>query len=338
MKLRWRFWVGFAFLTILVGGEIGLRLFGFGHPALLQADPNMGYRYQPNQNLRRFGKRIVYNQYSQRSEPISLEKPPGTLRILMVGDSLLNGGNPTDQSQTITELFENHLREAGFEAEVLNASAGSWGMGNRLGYLQEFGVFQSDAVILQIASHDLTQPTSTSKWIGVDLNYPDRAPLLAWQELFVRYLWPFLSVRPPFNHFLVNPRVSEIPVSVDPNHDLRQNQQLLKATILLLREKKVPVYVLFIPETRDLRVEGEPEAYQKFKAKAMQQKNDFLQLLRSLQVPVIDVYPAWTQLPASEMLRYYRDYVHVNEAGNAAIAKTLFDELCTYKQLVACAR
>lgn len=102
----------------------------------------------------------------------------------MIGDSVLNGGNPTDQSQILSELFKaklstSQVSASQVSAQVLNASAGSWGIGNQMGYLRKFGTFQADAVILQIGTHDLIQPTSTSERVGGDPNYPNQPPLLA---------------------------------------------------------------------------------------------------------------------------------------------------------------
>ncbi|MGK7929673.1 MAG: SGNH/GDSL hydrolase family protein [Spirulina sp.] len=184
--------IGKIFLAILLTGlatEIGLRLFvGLGKPALIQADVEMGYRFQPNQKTRRFGNWVEYNQYSQRSEPIDREKNKGTLRILMLGDSVLNGGNRTDQQETISEQLETQLKATGRETEVLNASANSWGIGNQLGYLQKFGLFNADAVILQIGTHDLVQPMNREK----DLDLMDYPPS-ALSELWYRYLLPRIS-------------------------------------------------------------------------------------------------------------------------------------------------
>ncbi|WP_445176030.1 hypothetical protein [Microcoleus sp.] len=89
--------------------ELALRLLGFGNPALLQADANSGYIFAPNQFVYRFGNKLEYNQFSQRSEQIDSAKPEGTLRILMIGDSVLNGNSTTDQQETIPELFEARL-------------------------------------------------------------------------------------------------------------------------------------------------------------------------------------------------------------------------------------
>ncbi|WP_414623411.1 hypothetical protein [Calothrix sp. CCY 0018] len=119
-------------LNVVFVTEATLRLaLGQGLPVLSQADSDNLYRFQPNQKIYRFGKNIEYNQYSQRSEPITIEKPQGKLRILMVGDSVLNGGNFIDQNQIISELFEKKLIASAHPAEVLNASAGSWGIGNQ---------------------------------------------------------------------------------------------------------------------------------------------------------------------------------------------------------------
>ena len=144
-----KYWILISVLAVVVVTEATLRLvLGLGKPVLSQADSDTGYRFQPNQRIYRFSKNIEYTQYSQRSEPITIEKPQGKLRILMVGDSVLNGGNFIDQSQIISELFEKKLIASAHRAEVLNASAGSWGIGNQLGYLRKFGTFNSDAVIL----------------------------------------------------------------------------------------------------------------------------------------------------------------------------------------------
>ncbi|MBD3560821.1 SGNH/GDSL hydrolase family protein, partial [Planktothrix sp. FACHB-1355] len=196
MRIPAKYWIPASVVGILITTEVTLRLaLGLGNPVLVQADSDTGYRFQPNQKIFRFGKHIQYNQYSQRSEPITPEKPAGKLRILMLGDSVLNGGNPTDQSQIITELFEAKLSASGHPAEVLNASSGSWGIGNQLGYLRKFGTFNADAVILQIGTHDLTQPTSNSEIVGHHPSFPTHPPLLAIQEAWTRYAWPNLAFR-----------------------------------------------------------------------------------------------------------------------------------------------
>ncbi|MFB2981710.1 SGNH/GDSL hydrolase family protein [Microseira sp. BLCC-F43] len=326
MKLPAKYWIPGGSIALLVATELTLRFaFGLGRPVLVQADPQTGYRFQPNQKVFRFGKRVEYNQYSQRSEPITSQKPPGKLRILMVGDSVLNGGNPTDQSQTITELFEAKLAASGQKAEILNASAGSWGIGNQLGYLREFGTFNADAVILQIGTHDLTQPTSNSANVGNHPAFPTQAPLLAIQDAWTRYLWPALAGKLGLNSSGAD--FSASPTSQDPEQQYQQNMQLLKEIVKLVRSQNIPVFVLFTPNRDDLIPKANQPKY----------KSQFLRLLLTLQVPIIDSHQAWSTLPPTTVESYFRDQVHLNVAGNGAIALELFGQLCIRRQLPACA-
>ncbi len=313
-------------VIFLVAIEVSLRLlFGLGNPVLSQADIYTGYRFQPNQQIVRFGKRIEYNQYSQRSQPISLQKPEGTLRILMVGDSVLNGGNPIDQKQIISEQLAVKLKASGQPTEVLNASAGSWGIGNHLGYLKEFGTFSSDAVILQIGTHDLTQPTSTGERVGYDPNYPVHAPISAIQEAFIRYILPQLLGNVNLNPFS-NQEIPQIsPAQMD--QQFQKNMELLKTAVKLVRDKKTPIYVLFTPNRYDLIPKSVTPPY----------KTEFMQVLESLQIPVFDTHEAWSKLPTTVVETYFRDEVHLSEVGYKVVANLIFQQLCIQQKFSDCA-
>jgi len=322
MKIPAKYWIPGSVLAVFIGLEVILRVaLGLGNPVLVQADSFTGYRFQPNQKLFRLGKKIQYNQYSQRSEPITLKKSPKKLRILMTGDSVLNGGNPTDQSQTITELFEAKLSASGHPAEVLNASAGSWGIGNALGYLREFGTFNADAVILQIGTHDLTQPTSVSAVVGHHPAFPTHPPLLATQDAWNRYIEPIVAGKLGYN--LPNGDFASSPISLTPDQQFKQNMQHLKEIITLIRGKKIPVFVLFTPNRDDLIPKVNVPNY----------KSEFSRLLKSLQVPIIDTHTAWSSLPPATVESYFRDSVHLTVQGNQAIAQNLFKQLCLQRQL-----
>ncbi|HEY9850399.1 MAG TPA: SGNH/GDSL hydrolase family protein [Leptolyngbyaceae cyanobacterium] len=325
MKIPAKYWIPSSVLRVLIVTDLTLRFaFGLGSPALVQADPYTGYRFQPNQKIFRFGKRIEYNQYSQRSKPITEKKTPGKLRILMVGDSVLNGGNPTDQSQIITELLEKKLTESQHNAEVLNASSGSWGIGNQLGYLREFGTFNADLVILQIGNHDLTQPTSTSKVVGHHLSFPNQRPLLASEEAWNRYIWPNLAGKLGLNFSPISDPLP--PTSSTPDEQFKQNMESLKQIVMLVRSKNIPVFVLYTPNYDDLLP----------KHQILKYKPEFFRLLKTWKVPVIDIQTAWSNLPPTIVETYYRDWVHLNVPANNAIAKILFDRLCASRQLPSC--
>ncbi len=312
-----------ATIALLIVTELILRLaFGFGSPVLFQADSYTGYRFQPNQQRVRFGKRINYNQYSQRSETITPTKTPGVLRILMIGDSVLNGGSPIDQTQTITELLEAKIAAVGHSVEVLNASSGSWGIGNALGYLRQFGTFNSDGVILEIGTNDLTQPTSTRQRLDREPGYPSRAPLLAIEEVVSRYLWPQIAGRLGFS----TATPGEIPTAVDPARQAALNRQDLTTTLKLIRDQGIPVFVVFVPALRNLiPVFNQPDY-----------KAELLQLLQASQVVAIDTQAAWANLPSTTMSTYFRDDNHPTVVGNQAIVAELFQQLCTSGKFPPC--
>lgn len=312
MTRRKRYWILGTAIFLLVAMEILLRLaFGLGNPVLSQADPDTGYRFQPNQHIVRFGNTIAYNQYSQRSAAIAIPKPANTLRILMTGDSVLNGGTPIDQQETISALLQAKLSETGKSVEVLNASAGSWGIGNQWGYLREFGFFDSDALILQIGTHDLTQPTSTSDRVGIDPNYPNRRPGFALQELLTRYLLPQIALR-----LQLNPPAIEIPTTVDPDAQFRQNLEFVRAIAARARQQNIPVFVLYTPNWTDILPEPSQPPY----------KVEFFNVLAALHVPVVDTQAAWSKLPPTTRESYFRDSVHLTVAGNRAVVSLLSEK------------
>lgn len=317
--MKAKYWMTGCAIASVSAIEITLRVLGFGNPALLQADADAGYIFAPNQTVYRFGNKLEYNQFSQRSEQIAAKKPEGTLRILMTGDSVLNGNNTTDQKETISELFEARLLGIKKRVEVLNASAGSWGIGNQLGYLRKFGTFESDAVILQIGTHDLVQPTSSSSRVGNDPLMPNRKPLLAIQEVFDRHVMPKLS-----SVFVSDSAAAGVqaPVSVR----FEENMQKLEEIAALVRAKNMQLFVLYTCDRADLLpVPNQP----KF-------KSQFFDRLKVLNVGVIDTHAAWSKLPTTRVESYFRDGVHPTPQAYEAIADLMFQQLCTQKKLVAC--
>ena len=317
--MKAKYWIPGCAIASLSAIELALRLLGFGNPALLQADADAGYIFAPNQLVYRFGNRVEYNQFSQRSEKIDAAKPEGTLRILTIGDSVLNGNNTTDQKETIPELFEARLLGIKKQVEVLNASAGSWGIGNQLGYIRKFGTFESDAVILQIGTHDLPQPTSSSAGLGNDPLMPNRKPLLAIQEVFDRHVMPrFSSVF-----------VADSPgagVQVPEAQRFSENMQRFEQIVALVRSRNIPLFVLYTCDRSDLLpVPNQP----KF-------KSEFVDRLKALKIPLIDTHAAWSQLPKTTVESYFRDGVHPTAPAYKSIADLLFQQLCTEKKLAAC--
>ena len=317
-------------LVGVVGLEIGLRLvLGLGSPPLLTAHPDIGYLFQADQDLTRFTNRVHINGYHQRSDDMQVADSSRVARVLFLGDSITWGGVLTDQQKTYPELFENRLGpwcEA--PAETLNASAGSWGVGNLRAYAEEFGFFGSDLVVLQIGQGDLTQPTSDSSSVG-SRSMPRHPPPLALTELVQRYLWPRLRSRVN-QWFSENVReastspIHRASVSRADRSQFETNMKHLGALVERIRKRRMPVAVLYVPERGSVLPGGgsPPALYDRFR--------DWID---RHGVPIVDLQARWDGLP--NVKSYYRDYIHPNERGNQAIAESL-SEVVEAERLPVC--
>ncbi|BAZ12153.1 hypothetical protein NIES4071_39810 [Calothrix sp. NIES-4071] len=176
-------------LGLLIALEVGLRiLYGFGNPLIYIGDTSIGYLLAPKQRTRRNGNYIEINEYSMRGAPVQKTPQEKTTRVFLLGDSIANGGWWTDQKNTISNLIMQSLTSTELSAEVLNASANSWGPRNELAYLEKFGTFSAQAIVLLINTDDLFATAPTSLPVGREKNYPDKKPPLALVEVYQRYV------------------------------------------------------------------------------------------------------------------------------------------------------
>ena len=292
--------------------EIILRLlFGFGNPPLYVADQQVGYRLAPNQKVRRFGNRIEINRYSMRSAEVAPIRPETTLRILLLGDSIANGGWWTDQGSTISAMIQHQLQlvllETNFkQVEVLNASANSWGPRNELAYLKQFGHFDAQVILLLINTDDLFSPAPTSVQVGRDANYPDHKPAFAIAEVISRYLLKQSPI--PELEAVMAEKGDRVGFNLEAIGQIRAIAQQHQATFLLA----------MTPLLREIGTPG-PRDYE---LKARQRLSDFAQTQHILY---IDFLPIFNATPNPETL--YRDHIHLSPKGNQLVSETISNQL-----------
>lgn len=291
-----------AVIVALLLGEMGLRsLFGFGNPLTYIADEEIGYLLAPNQRTRRFGNRIEINEYSMRSASISQIPAPSTRRILLLGDSIANGGWWTDQANTISSLMMASLSHHQ-PTEVLNASANSWGPRNELAYLQKFGTFQAQVVILLINTDDLFATAPTSLPVGRDRNYPDKKPPLAFIEVWQRY------VKKP------QPIPEMKAIMAESGDRVGVNLEAITKIQALTRQNNSQFLLVMTPLLREL---GEPGP-RDYEITARQRLQDFSQ---AQQITYIDFLPIFNSTPNPKAL--YQDHIHLNLQGNQLLSQEI---------------
>jgi lysophospholipase L1-like esterase len=290
-----------AILVFVV--EVGLRLiFGFGNPPLYIADEKIGYLLAPNQRLRRMGNRIEINEYSMRSPSVTPDRPEKMLRVLLLGDSVANGGWWTDRVQTISYLLQEKLAQSHPEVEVLNASANSWSPRNELAYVQRFGVFEAQVLVLLINTDDLFGTAPTSLPVGRDRNYPQRQPKSAIAELYVRY---FVKPQPV-------PGMAE--VQAEGGDRVGYNLQAIEELNAIARSQGATLILAMTPLLREIGDPG-PRDYER---KARQRLVEFT---AKRSIPYIDFLPLFEAQTDPKAL--YRDHIHLSPLGNQLVCDRL---------------
>ncbi len=307
-------WLFLILIAVLIAGELFTRFYlGLGEPPLSMADPEIEYLFKPNQRCHRFGNLITYNQYSMRGTPnFSAKKTdPKELRILMIGDSILNGGAQTDDSELASTILGQKLRQR-LDRPVLamNVSAGSWGPPNQLAYINRFGLFDADVLVILLNSGDYADVPTFAPTVGVSPSFPERAPILAVQEGFERYLLPRIG-------WHQNTSSNETgQVIAPPKADVETSLLALQTLVRRGLGSGAQVLVVQYPTAEEAASGPEPGAV------AIRAASD------ACPVPVLDLRPAFSSFPNRKLL--YRDAIHPNSAGQSLIEseirRTLMDQ------------
>lgn len=149
-------WCAVGALVLVLGAELALRLSGVLDFPLFTPGPPYGYIPSPSQSgafMRR--NDWVFNERSMgTARPFS---PSSTLTdTLLVGDSIVSGGNPYRQAQRLGPQLEKRIG-----GHVWPISANSWSMANELTYIRvNPDVARSvDEIVFVTNSQDFVEPS-----------------------------------------------------------------------------------------------------------------------------------------------------------------------------------
>jgi hypothetical protein len=119
-------------------------------------DPVLLHRLQPDQRAFTHSHPVVTNSFGIRNEEFSLERTPGTVRVLCLGDSLTFGKGVAlaDTYPKQLEVLLNGPAERRYE--VINAGVSAYDTWQEVGYLREHGSrFEPDLVIVGFYANDV---------------------------------------------------------------------------------------------------------------------------------------------------------------------------------------
>ena len=120
----------------------------------LSADPLLAHEHAPNRVAVLMGVDFQTNSKGLRDREFSYDRQPGTLRILMLGNSLTVGWVLL-REQTFSKRIEKLFAADGVYAEVINTGVGNYNTIQEVEYfLTEGFKYQPDIVVLNFFVND----------------------------------------------------------------------------------------------------------------------------------------------------------------------------------------
>lgn len=298
------FWkrAGISGLVLLVAAELFAKYgLGLGSPPLSAPHPTIEYMYRPNQDVSPFRNRFIVNAYGMRTEQFAKNRDSqDQIRVMVFGDSVVNGGTLTDHQSLATTILSKTWKEI-FQTDCIvgNISAGSWGPGNWLAYVKEYGFFDADVIIVVISSHDFNDvPTFEPLDPGT---HPQTSPKLAILDGLLRYLPRYL------------PKALQVETTRKPETRLEATTKGLNDFALFLERAQNSAPFVFVFQYPN-----------RFEAQSGEKVNGYRQIYETcvtLRVPVFSMHSAFHAAIQKGMDPYRpNDVIHPNKMGQELIA------------------
>jgi len=297
-QMKLIFMVAGIVVTFVAGAEAIARYgIGLGTPPLSMPHPAVEYIFQPDQDVSRFGNRQLYNAHSMRSPDLPDPSQEGI--VLVMGDSVLNGGNLTSHADLATSIAS----ERDSERFYANVSAGSWGPGNLRGYLDTYGTFGAEAVIIVFNGGDVQD---IPEYGPLDpAPHPQERPIWAVGEGLVRYAPRYLPE--PFAGWLrPQPVPNTYPKPANMPDGIMETQRMLDR---FANEGIAACFVLH--RSRDKMPDSDDVGLARFR-----------DLAQAVSVPTLETRPAF-DATGQNISMFYRDPIHITVQGQAVLADLL---------------
>jgi len=316
---RIRRWATFAtglLFGAALAAEIGLRTFmGFGNPPLFIADDVIEYMMVPGK-YSRFGNTITVNSAHMRATPEQFLKRSGPteMRVLVLGDSVIQGGNQTDDADLAVSQLRAWTPPSGPNGPsgpltTLNISCNSWGPGNVLEFLKRFGTFEADVAVLVLNGFDYGD---VRLWLPMSPETPTAKPWCALEEIRRNYgkrYAPLLFGKANWG----DPGYAE---ANPPENYGQQSLRELTELVALLRARNIKVAAVYQPR-RD-EIEG---------TNTVLGASKIIGTLEQLDVPIIPNNIALTaelvRRGDSNYAKFYRDQIHLSKFGQLRMLESL---------------
>lgn len=300
-KRRWTILVA-CLLVVGVGMEIIVRLSGIVDFPTYDVDNEIGYVERPNQSgafLRK--NRWVFNDKSMPIAENWSSRHASDLNVLLIGNSIVMGGNPYDQPEKLAPLMNVSL---GPPFHVWPIATGGWTNVNESAYLERNPDVETDAKAF-VWGYMKGGSSALNRWQS-DYTFPRTRPLFATWYVFRRYVlsrWPSLNT-------------NELPPQGDATSDnmLRFETNLSKLAAIV----GVGHGIIFLYPNEEQLLLAQTGA------EWLPEHQEIRHLCEKYGLRVVDIArsPLWNA-------SYYRDGTHPTVEGNIVLAKILSLEVRT---------
>lgn len=318
--------LGIAFATFLVfflGLEITLRLAGYGNVEVYDPDPVLYWKLRPNQDCyTKIDRRPVHiNSRGTRGPEFQVPKPPGTFRILALGDSKTFGWAMAKED-TYPARLERLLQEQagpGQKIEIINAGCNAWSYPQMRFYFRDVGLkFQPDLVL--IGDGNLWTQFSEQNSPEFIRSFMNRVRLKNFLRSFATY------------HYIVEYKLKAVFevqrakfIPVDPTIDTLFKEQQQKDPDAFFRQHIEGLCTLALSNRVQPVLVFTPYINEALAGVTNRALNAKLQVSRQWNVPLIDATEVLK--PRGTELYMNADTVHLNVQGNEVLARQIFQAL-----------
>ncbi len=304
--------------------------------------------------LPQYGHEVSFNSVGMRDREHTLEKRAGTFRILLLGDSFMEALQVPADSMLATLMERDLTRAAGRPVEVINGGVSGWGTGDELRYLTRYGrAYHPDLVVVAMTLHNDISDNLRREWYTMrDGVLVDRDPQpMSWFQFKVLEWKAFVATR--FQLYQIWRRVRHgreirqigaalnshviklftVPSPPDIALGWELTDRLLAAIRDTSKAAGSQMAVVLLP----LRYQLADTTFASFAKHAemppgrmsmYQPQTMIRRMADSLQVPVVDLLPAFQQWTAANKAPLYLNWDgHWNDAGHRLAADVVVQDL-----------
>lgn len=302
-------WLAAVMLVLLVSAEVAIRLSGWVEFPIYTRDPRFGYFPAPQQSGS-FRNRNHWVFNDQGMGVAATWRPSERTDILLIGNSIVSGGNAYDQPEKLTPRLQGKLGE---NCAAWPVAASGWATVNAARYLQAHPqlVEKSDFFIWQFMTG---QMDNASPWLG-ETRFPTAHPV--WATGYV--LRKFWSERSTASDNAVVEQASDAGKNYDEFESVVQK--------LARKSQQSPRgIILAYPTVQQLRLarEGRDWLPDRQRLQRLAKFNDVLLL-------DLATLPDWTE-------DMYWDEVHLTPFGNVVLASLLGNVVATQAPFLECGK